>query len=302
MKILVTGGCGLLGRAILKACGDSDEAVVLDRVDDAIALGGVKGDVTDIEAVLDAAAGCDAIIHTAALHGANRRTSSTADFIRTNVGGADNVFQAALRHGIRRVVVASSLEVVVGIDWAASGMTVLDELSPPRPDWIYPVTKLQVENLGSFYSRIHGLQVAQLRYAAIENKTVDELGYELLTRVITPHDAATATLAAVHKKELRDEVFSVGPNAPFAQADINEAMAGGAWNVLERYWPGCQAILPHRIGPPQPEHFWPVTRIDKIKLMLGWRPQHTFDAYLRKFGWDAGGAGSRSPVAATLAR
>jgi hypothetical protein len=63
-------------------------------------------------------------------------------------------------------------------------------------------------------------------------------------------------------------------------------MTGGGWNVLERYWPGCKSALAHRVGPPQTDHFWPVTRIDKIALMLGWKPQHTFDAYLRKLGWE----------------
>lgn len=285
MKILITGGCGLLGSAIRALCENEYETVVLDRRDQAVSLGGIKGDITDLQAVLEASKGCDVIIHTAGLHGANLKTSSTADFIRTNVGGADNIFQAALRHGIRRVVVASSLEVQVGLNWNASGMTVLDEQSPPRPDWIYPVTKLQVEALGSFYSRIHGLEVAQLRYAAIEDRPWEELGYQLLARGVAPSDAAAATLAAAFKKGLRDEVFMIGPDTPLNQADLNEAMTGRVWEVLERHWPGCRTVLADRLGPPRTDDFWPISRIDKAFLMLGWKPRYTFETFLRHLGW-----------------
>jgi nucleoside-diphosphate-sugar epimerase len=281
----VTGGCGLIGRAILRKCEGVHDTVVLDRSSNAAEHGGVQGDITDLDVVLDAASGCDAIIHTAALHGGNLKTATTADFIRTNVGGSDNIFQAALRHRIRRVVVASSMEVLVGLDWNASGMTVLDELSPLRPDWIYPVTKQQIEALGSFYSRIHHLEVAQLRYVAIENKPILQLGYELLTRVITPSDAASATIAAVETEGIRDETFMIGPSTPLGQRDINDAMAGRQWDVLERHWPGSKSVLADRVGTPHTDHFWPVTRTDKAALMLNWRPRDTFEAYLHLLGW-----------------
>lgn len=285
MKLLITGGCGLLGRAIVTACEGRHEVIVLDRVDEAIALGGVKGDIADLEAVLDAAHGCDAIIHTAALHGGQLKSADTSAFIRTNVIGADNIFQTALRRNIQRVVVASSLEVLVGLNWDASGMTVLDESSPLRPDWIYPVTKQQVEILGSFYSRAHGLQIAQLRYVGIEDRPLTDIGYDLLNRVITPHDAATATLAALEKPNLRDEIFMIGPDSPLDQSDINEALAGHTWSVLERHWPGCQDVLGPRLGKPHSDHFWPVTRINRAALMLGWKPRQSFETLLHSLGW-----------------
>lgn len=86
---------------------------------------------------------------------------------------------------------------------------------------------------GSFYSRVHGLEVVQLRYVAVENRSWIDQGYELLTRVISPQDAAAAVLAATQKKSLRDEIFMIGPSTPLDQLDINAAMAGKMWDVLE---------------------------------------------------------------------
>jgi UDP-glucose 4-epimerase len=285
MKIFVTGGCGMLGRAIVSACRGHHDVVVFDRANSAGKMGGVVGDIDDLNSVVESSADCDAIIHTAALHGGDQRTATTAQFISTNVGGSDNVFQAAIRNRIRRVVVASSMEALVGIDWSASGMTVLDEKSAPRPDWIYPVTKVQVEVLGSFYSRIHGLEVAQLRYVSIEDRPLKAIGFDLLTRTITPADAASATIAAILKPGLRDEIFHIGPDAPFSQRDITEALAGHQWEVLERHWPGCRSVLNDRIGSPTRDHFWPVLPIDKARLILSWKPEHSFESLLKQLGW-----------------
>jgi len=288
MKLLITGGCGCLGRAVVKACAAKEyDAVVLDRTESALESGGIQAEITDIDAVFAAAEGCDAIIHTAAFHGAERGKVSSADFISVNVIGADNVFQAALHHGIKRVVIASSMEVLLGKNWAASGMTVLDGQSPPRPDWIYPVTKLQIETLGGFYSKAHGLEVPQLRYVAFSDVPIRDLGYALLAHYVTSHDAASAAIAAVEKKGLSDEVLMIGPDTPLTQRDINEAIKGNVWEVLEYHWPGCRDVLEGFYGPPEASEFWPVTRTETTSLILGWKPRCTFDLLLQEMGWKA---------------
>jgi farnesol dehydrogenase len=66
----------------------------------------VDGDIRDAEAVARAAAGCDAISHTAALVSIWRRRRQ--DFDDVNVGGLRNVVEAAKRHGIGRIVYTSS--------------------------------------------------------------------------------------------------------------------------------------------------------------------------------------------------
>ena len=109
MRVLVTGGTGYLGRAIVRAFDAAGHSVVVfARGASRSGLPGqlVDGDVRDATAVERAAAGCDAISHSAALVSIWRPRSQ--DFDDVNVGGLRNVIAAAERHGIRRIVYTSS--------------------------------------------------------------------------------------------------------------------------------------------------------------------------------------------------
>ena len=288
MRILLTGACGLLGRAIRNACGDgAHELVLFDLAAAVVQDGGIRADVTDAEAVMQAAQGCEAIIHTAAMHGALYGKASNAEFLRVNVLGAENLFQAALNHGIRRLVFSSTLEILCGRDWGAYSNVLLDESLPPRPDWIYPVSKLMVEQLGGFYAVHHGLEVVNLRYCWIRDKPPEELGLGLLARELPAVDAARANLLAATKPGLCNEVFNIAPDSPLTQRDCNEAIQGkDLWTILERHWPGSREVLCAHGVEPKPQHFWPVSRIDKAKLMLSWQPEATFEKFLRGLGWN----------------
>ncbi|HEY2434984.1 MAG TPA: NAD-dependent epimerase/dehydratase family protein [Vicinamibacterales bacterium] len=104
MRVLVTGGTGYLGSAIARALQRAGhEAVVFAR--SAVAPG-IAGDVRDTRAVTAAAAGAGAIVHTAALVSAWRR--SVSEFDAVNVGGLQSVLAAARAHRIGRIVYTSS--------------------------------------------------------------------------------------------------------------------------------------------------------------------------------------------------
>src|SRR5690606_22475311 len=98
MKIFVTGASGLVGRAtIAAATREGHDVVALDVHESVRQLDverAVHASVMDREAVIDAAAGCDAIVHTAAMHGSSRGKESNQAYLRANVIGAENVFEA----------------------------------------------------------------------------------------------------------------------------------------------------------------------------------------------------------------
>ena len=109
MRVLVTGGTGYLGRAIVRALASHGHVPVVfarSAVDSGLAGEAVNGDVRNRDAVRDAAAGCDAICHTAALVSVWR--PRRADFDDVNVGGLDNVLAVAAALGIGRIVYTSS--------------------------------------------------------------------------------------------------------------------------------------------------------------------------------------------------
>lgn len=114
MKVLVTGGGGFLGRHIIRR--------LLERGDEVSALGrspqvalvaqGVnfyQGDITDLQAVLQACKGCEAVIHTAAKAGI---WGCRKDFEDANVTGTRNVLSACKTLGVRYLVHTSTPSVV----------------------------------------------------------------------------------------------------------------------------------------------------------------------------------------------
>lgn len=286
MRILLTGACGTLARGVRRL----DEArqhdfVLLDIAEQVHAEGGIRASITDRDAIERAMQGCDAVIHTAALHGAFFGKASNAEFIATNVVGAEYIYDAAIRHGARRVVMASSMEVLIGRKWDAYGPARVDETLPPRADWIYPVTKFQVEALGSFYARQEMIENVQLRYMGFNDSPARKLGPSLLARYVSLPDAARATLLAATRPGLRDETLHIGPLTPLTQKDINQSHADPT-GVLERYWPGSARILEQHDVQIHAEHFWPVTCIERARQALGWQPRDTFESYLRELGWN----------------
>ena len=109
MRVLVTGGTGYLGRAVVGALHASGHDVVLyGRTASASGLpaAAIDGDIRDAASLCDAAKGCDAVLHGAALVATWTRRGR--DFDDVNVGGLRAVLDAAGRHGIGRILYTSS--------------------------------------------------------------------------------------------------------------------------------------------------------------------------------------------------
>jgi nucleoside-diphosphate-sugar epimerase len=114
VKILVTGGGGFLGQAIcrqLVARGHSVRSMNRQRYPalDAIGVEQRSADVASLDLVIEAAAGVDAIIHSAGRVGAWGRVE---DYYETNVRGTDNVLAACELNEIDKLVLTSSPSVV----------------------------------------------------------------------------------------------------------------------------------------------------------------------------------------------
>ncbi|MBF0573341.1 MAG: NAD-dependent epimerase/dehydratase family protein [Desulfamplus sp.] len=146
-KILVTGGGGFLGKAIVKMLIERGDVVSsfsrnfypeLDKM-------GVKqfqGDISDYNSLEKASMGIDMIFHVAAKAGVSGRWK---EYFEANVIGTENVVKTCLKNGINRLVHTSSPSVV----FDGNDMEGVDE-SVPYPDAYhapYPETKAMAEQI-----------------------------------------------------------------------------------------------------------------------------------------------------------
>jgi len=144
-KVLVTGGGGFLGGAILRQLLERGDRVTSfsRRVYPKLSSLGIKqiqGDISDKTAVESACNGMDLVFHVAAKPGV---WGNYSDYYRTNVLGTQNVIEACKKHGVLRLVYTSSPSVVFN----GSDMEGVNE-SVPYPDTFqahYPKTKAIAE-------------------------------------------------------------------------------------------------------------------------------------------------------------
>ncbi len=183
MKILVTGGTGFTGSALVKRLISlGHEVVALDYKEGLIPQNlreaGAEvhiGSVTDKDLVERAMQGVELVHHLAA---AFRELNVPESFYdEVNTGGTRNVFEAAARHGVRKVVYCSTCGVHGNVDHPPAG-----EEAPIQPADYYQQTKYNGEVVArEFFQK--GMKTTILRPAAIYGPGDPERFFMIYSRV-----------------------------------------------------------------------------------------------------------------------
>ena len=206
-RLLLTGAAGGLGRMLRVRL--KPFARVL-RVSDREPLGAagageevVPCDLAERDQVLGLTEGVDAIAH----FGGISVETSFEPILRSNIVGVHNLYEAARKHGVRRIVFASSNH-VTGFYKVTER---LDADVPMRPDGLYGVSKCFGENLSRFYFDRYGIETACLRIGSSFPEVRDR---RMLSTYLSYGDLAELVRCALFAPDIgHTVVYGVSDNA-----------------------------------------------------------------------------------------
>jgi nucleoside-diphosphate-sugar epimerase len=175
-RVLVTGMSGLIGGAVRRRL---EGRVALRALNRGVVEGVEthRADIADLEAIGPAFRDVDTVVHLAA----NVETNPAIEIIvRDNVVGTYNVFEAARRAGVRRVIYASSgaivsewereepyAALVAGRYEEVADWPVLTHESPTRPHGLYGCSKVWGEALARHFADTAGMSMICLRIGRV---------------------------------------------------------------------------------------------------------------------------------------
>lgn len=256
-RILVTGGCGLIGSTtidLLLREHQPEKIVILDNLargslanveqalkDPRVQL--LRGDVRDADVVRRASEGMDAVIHMAALR-ITACAADTREAMQVMCDGSFNVVDAARHAGLKKVVAASSAS-VYGM---ADSFPTREDHHPYNNRTWYGASKVMLEGLLRSYNAMYELPYVALRYFNVYGPRMDIHGKytEVLIRwmeriasgqpplifgdgdqtmdFIYIDDVARANVQAL-RSDVSDEVFNVASGHETSLRELAAALA-----------------------------------------------------------------------------
>jgi uronate dehydrogenase len=206
-RVLITGAGGGIGRSLRVTLRGAYPVL---RLSDRVALAPARDgeevmerlDIADMAAVEKLVAGVDGIIHLGGISGEN----SWENILHGNIIGLYNVFEAARRAGVKRIVMATSNHAVGFYPRAQT----IDHKVVPRPDSRYGVSKAFSEALASLYADKHGIGFLCTRIGNFGEKSIDS---RRLSIWISPRDYTQLVRIGLEHPDIRFEiVYGVSGN------------------------------------------------------------------------------------------
>lgn len=275
-SVLVTGGAGLIGSHIVDQLIDAGagDIRVLDnlvrgrRENLAAAIARrpitfLEGDVRDRTAVERAVSGCDYVFHQAAIR-ITLCAEQPRECLDVLVTGAFNVFEAAARARVRKLVYASSASVYGGADVFPTH----ERHHPYNNRTLYGAAKLMNEGIARHFYDMDGLSSVGLRYFNVYGPRMDVTGAytEVFIRwldcsdrgaapqihgdgsasmdFIYVEDIARANLLAL-KADVADRVYNIASGTETSLLELWEALqrVTGAYHLAPEFHP------PRKVNP-----------------------------------------------------
>ena len=189
-RLLLTGAAGKLGRELRPRLKRYCETLRLSHLEAMGEPGAgeeiVPADLADAAAVDSMVAGVDAIVHLGGISTEQR----WEPILASNIVGLYTLYEAVRRHGVKRVVFASSNHVTGFYRQDES----IDTRAPLRPDGLYGLSKAFGENLAQLYWDRHGIETVSLR---IGSSFAEPLDRRMLATWISHDDLERLVVASL---------------------------------------------------------------------------------------------------------
>ena len=263
MTVLITGGTGFVGLNIAEALARQGTPVVLfdigappDEAMRELSEGGApvhfaQGDIRD-RAALDAAITTHRVeraVHAAVITaGAGREARDASTIVEVNMLGTVAMLEAALQHGLTRIVYLSSSSVYGDNSFDDAP---LDEAATPAlPNTLYSISKYAGERMALRYRELRGLDAVCARLSAAFGPWERDTGFRdtlsppfrttmaalrgetvTLPRPVNRdwvygRDVAAVVTILLERDRFAHHVYNVGPGAEFAASDWCALLAG----------------------------------------------------------------------------
>jgi nucleoside-diphosphate-sugar epimerase len=271
-RVVVTGGSGKAGRAVIKELLEHDYNVVnVDLLPPRERLCPyLKTDLTDLGQVFEVLLGADVVVHLGAIPASNIQPEEIT--FRNNTLSTYNVFSAAVSLRLQRVVWASS-ETTLGLPFEREkpAYAPIDEEHPLHPESSYALSKVLSEEMARQFNRWSGVPFVGLRFSNImephDYERFPSFSSDVHLRkwnlwgYVDARDVAQSCLLGLEADITGAEVFII------AAADT--VMNRPSSELLAEVFPGVP--LHGEIG-----EFETLLSIKKARKMLGYTPQYSW--------------------------
>jgi UDP-glucose 4-epimerase len=303
--ILVTGGAGYIGsHTVQQLLAQGYEVTVADNLSKGYRHNVPEGRLVEMEladtdglAALMRERGCQAVIHFAAFIAVGESMRDPGKYFTNNTAGSLSLLAAMQRAGVRHIVFSSTAAV-----YGTPATVPIVETFPIQPVNPYGESKVMVERLLHWFDVVHGITSVRLRY-------FNAAGADPQGRLCEEHEPETHLIPLVLRAVATGQpitIFGEDYDTPdgtcirdyvhvndLAQAHIlavEHLLGGGqseAFNVgtgtghsVREMIAAAEAVtgkpVPYRVGPRRegdPASL--VANADKLRTMLGWKPQYT---------------------------
>ena len=291
MRVLVTGGAGFIGSHIVDALIErGDDVFVIDNLSEG-SRANLNPDARLFDVSVNDAGGLarafaeakpDVVSHHAAQISVRNSMYDPTHDAQVNIIGSLNVLQCAVKHDVERFIFAST-----SVVYAKPSRLPMDETHPLRPESVYGVSKLSVENFIRLYSDTYGIKHKIFRYGNVFGPRQNPHGEAGVVAIFTGQfmrgeqptifgdgsktrdyiyisDIVSANIAALEAAGDND-TYNIARGIGVSDFEIFDAVRGAADSSMQPKY------APVRPGEPQDISLEPA----KAMQALSWQPRVT---------------------------